>query len=210
MSAPVIVFDFDGTIADSLAATLAVYNEVAPQLRVPRISADRLPALRRMRPLEAMKALGIPVWKVPSIMSTVRTALRSRSQAVQPFPGMPAVLHDLRAAGCRCCILSSNARENIEPFLARHQLPPFDRYSCGASLFGKGARLRKLLQALEPAPARAFYVGDEVRDIIAAAEAGIHSVAVSWGHADRTTLAAAAPDFLIDTPEDLVRIVAGR
>jgi phosphoglycolate phosphatase len=207
---PLAIFDFDGTIADSMAAAVSVYNEAAIRLRIPQITAENGRDLRRMKPREAMKAFGVPLWKLPLIMTAVRAGMRGRSEALEPFPGMGAALRDLRAAGCGCCILSSNTRENIEPFLARHGIQPFDRFSCGASLFGKGAQLRKLLRSLKSSPAEAFYVGDEVRDINAAAEAGIRSVAVSWGYGDRAALAAERPDFLVDTPAELVRIIAGR
>jgi phosphoglycolate phosphatase len=56
----------------------------------------------------------------------------------------------------------------------------------------------------------AYYIGDEVRDIAAAAHAGIRSIAVSWGYSDRETLAAERPDHLVDAPEELVRIIAPR
>jgi phosphoglycolate phosphatase len=119
MRSPVAIFDFDGTIADSLAVVVSVYNEAAPRLRIPLLTPENSHGLRRMNPAEALKASGIPLWKVPLIMNAVRSGMRAHSETLAPFPGMSEALADLRAAGCGCCILSSNARENIEPFLAR-------------------------------------------------------------------------------------------
>jgi phosphoglycolate phosphatase-like HAD superfamily hydrolase len=48
---------------------------------------------------------------------------------------------------------------------------------------------------------RAVYVGDEVRDIVAARKAGVDVAAVSWGYNTREVLAKHEPDYLIERPE---------
>jgi phosphoglycolate phosphatase len=53
-----------------------------------------------------------------------------------------------------------------------------------------------------------FYVGDEVRDVLAASEAGVRSVAVSWGYNDRSVLEAARPDFVLDVPNQIIELFA--
>lgn len=204
--APVAFFDFDGTIADSLEQVVVAYNSVAPGLGIPTITGDEAMALRRMRPREALRAYGIPLWKVPRIMTAVRGALRSSMAALSPFPGMVQAVRALCESGVRCCILSSNSRENIEAFLAHHALDVFEVLSCGASMFGKATHIRKLVRRLAVERARVFYVGDEVRDVVAAKEAGVRSVAVTWGYSVRSALKAEEPDFVVDAPDELVAL----
>lgn len=201
------VFDFDGTIADSLAEVVEVYNRIARDMGIPTVSAADGPRLRKMKPLEALRAYDIPVWKVPAITQAVRAGLRARIDAVQPFEGVHAAVQQLRAAGIRCFILSSNSSDNIRQFLARHGMQEFELLSGGSSLFGKGPQLRKLIRHANLPDSEVFYVGDEVRDIVAAAEAGVRSVAVTWGYSDREALVAQRPDFLVDTPDELVRVL---
>ncbi len=56
-------------------------------------------------------------------------------------------------------------------------------YACGASLFGKAAKFRRVLKAAGIAPQDAIAIGDEVRDVEAARDAGIAFGAVAWGYA---------------------------
>lgn len=199
-----VLFDFDGTIADSMMVALEVYNDLAPGLGIPTISIDDA-RLRTMNPRDALKASAIPLWKVPSLLSGVRSGMKARMHGIRLFPGMDRTVSELGEAGFRCGIVSSNSRENIEAFLARHRMDQLEILGTGTSLFGKPSMLRKVLRREGVEPKHAFYVGDEVRDIAAAAELGMRSVAVSWGYADRSALAGMRPDVLVDTPDELAR-----
>jgi phosphoglycolate phosphatase len=203
---PLLVFDFDGTIADSMTEVLAVYNSAADGLRVPSIASADMARLRGMRPRDLLSEFRIPMWKVPLILGAVRRGMRDRMERVRPFPGVGDAIRGLREAGARCAILSSNSRENVLRFLRQNALEEFDLCRCGATLLGKAARLRALLRDAGETPQHAFYVGDEVRDVVAAKELGMRSVAVSWGYSDRSALLLEGPDFLVDTPDELRRL----
>jgi phosphoglycolate phosphatase len=205
--APCLVFDFDGTVADSLTEVLAAYNRAAAWLRVTRISPDDTARLRALRPPEVLRELAIPLWKVPLVVGAVRRGMRKRMDTLQPFPGVVVALRALCQSGAHCTLLSSNSRDNIERFLDRHRIAELERLECGASAFGKAARLRRLLRHMPAAPGEAFYIGDEVRDISAARDAGLRSVAVTWGYNDRTALEAERPDFLIESPVQLLSLI---
>lgn len=203
------IFDFDGTIADSLHEVAAVYNEVAVELGVPVLATSDYATIRQMSPTEALRAFQVPLRKLPRLMSAVRGGMRERIPSLRPFDGIPDALRQIHGNGCRCGILSSNAPENVHHFLDLNGFGQFDLFSCGASLFGKAARLRRLVRQVKLAPEHIYFVGDEVRDITAAAEAGVRSIAVSWGYAAREALAAARPDHIADTPSELAAIIAG-
>jgi phosphoglycolate phosphatase len=198
------IFDFDGTLADSLNHVVPLYNSVAPQFKVPQVTPADIPRLRRMGPRQAMDAYGVPLWKVPRILQAVRAKLREHIDQLEPFGGIGETLSTLSLTGSRCLLLSSNSRENVEAFLSRHRFDCFERLVCGSSLFGKGARLRKVLAQASLLAGSVAYVGDEVRDIEAAQNAGVQSIAVSWGYGDRESLLAAKPNYLIDRPEQLL------
>ncbi|HEY5955431.1 MAG TPA: HAD hydrolase-like protein [Polyangiaceae bacterium] len=198
------IFDFDGTLADTMNHVVPLYNSVADRFKVPQLSPADIPRLRRMGPRQAMDAYGIPLWKVPRIMHAVTLKLREQIDRLEPFGGVAETLSTLSLTGTRCLLLSSNSRENVEAFLRRHRFDFFERLVCGTSLFGKGARLRNVLAQASLLAGSVAYVGDEVRDIEAARSVGVQSIAVSWGYADRETLLAAKPNYLIDRPEQLL------
>ena len=202
-----MIFDFDGTIADSRDRVLAEYNRIAPRFRVRPIDPEDVPRLRTLSGRAAMKEHGLSFWKLPFLVSAMRAALREHAASLEPHRGMAEALASLAAAGCRLSILSTNSRENIERFLARHELSMFEHVAGGSSMFGKARALARLVDRLELDPARAFYVGDEIRDIEAAATAGLRSIAVTWGYADPAALARHTPTYIAEDPGDLVRLV---
>lgn len=197
------VFDFDGTLADSLEQVVIVYNEVARDLGIPAVSPDDLARLRGMTPLEAVAAMRVPAWKLPLLATRVRRGLRDRLHLVHPFPGLDAGLRRLREAGVRCFVLSTNSTENIRAFLAREGMYHFDAVAGGASVFGKARHIAKLVERERLDPRAVLYVGDEVRDVDAARGAGVRAVSVSWGYAAREALAAQGPDLIVDHPDAL-------
>jgi phosphoglycolate phosphatase len=207
-AATVAIFDFDGTIADSMRQMLAAYNSVAPSLDLETITEERANELRTLTPHEAMRAMNVSMWKLPRIMTAVRSAMRGRISEVQPFSGIPEALRELWSRGCKTAVVSSNSESNIRELLVRHDLDHFEVFSCGATMFGKATRLRKLITHPKLTGTRYFYIGDETRDVVAAQEAGLHSISVTWGYATPSTLAAQNPTHLANTPAELVRILA--
>ena len=199
------IFDFDGTLADSERLTLSIYNEHAPRLGVPPVTADDVEHLRTLGPFDALKELNIPMWKVPRVVHAVRTGMHAQMGQLAPFPGIVEALHELRAGGAHCYVLSTNSASNIEAFLNRYDMNLFEKLAGGSSAFGKARYLRKLIRTERLAFDRAFYVGDEVRDIHAARDAGVRSVAVSWGYSARAALLERGPDVLVDAPSELAR-----
>jgi phosphoglycolate phosphatase len=203
-----IVFDFDGTLADSMMMVLPVYNQVAVRLSLPLMTEADIPMLRRLGPLKAIEAYNVPLWKVPILLTQVRRELEKKEQIPALFAGLTDVFAAPSLAQIPRMILSSNSKMNILRFLEVHSLGSFDHLDCGASLFGKARRLRRLLQVKHLSPINVLYVGDELRDIEAAREVGAKSVAVSWGYAERDILVAHGPNYLVDTPADLGKLFA--
>ena len=80
-------------------------------------------------------------------------------------------------------------------------------FSCGASLFGKGARFSSLIRKLDVEPARVCAVGDEVRDIEAAHHVHVAAMAVSWGYGAASALSAAVPDYMVHTPAEAAAVL---
>jgi phosphoglycolate phosphatase len=207
MACPYAIFDFDGTLADSFAETFVAYNRVAPRLRLRPACSEEVPALRRMSAGQLLAALGIPMWKLPRLMIAVRADLHDHFHSVKPIPGIGVALDELARAGCHLAIVTSNSDENVRNFLDRHGIGGFQTIVAGASLFGKGTRLRRLLKNASIDKRSSVYVGDTVPDIRAAHEAGTRAVAVTWGFHDREPLMAENPDALAESASDLAPAV---
>lgn len=185
----VALFDFDGTLADSFGWFAQTLLEIAPRYRLARLDAAQLQALRGLDAREIMRRLDLHWWKLPAVTAEMRRRMRRDIDRIALFPGIADALATLAADGWRIGIVSSNSETNIRRVLGA-SAAHVALYECGASLFGKPAKLGKALARLDATPAVACYVGDEIRDAEAAAAAGMRFLGVAWGYTVPTALQA--------------------
>jgi HAD superfamily hydrolase (TIGR01509 family) len=203
-----ILFDFDGTIADSLLVLIKAFNRLAPEFGCPQVSLAQIPEIKNLSSREGLQKLAIPSWQMPFFLYRLRREVSRLALELQPIEGMPAVLIELHQRGHRLGIVTSNARSTVINFLDRQQLiQPFELIYAGQLLLGKARTLKRLVKRYQMDPKQVIYVGDETRDVEAARQAGLTMIAVSWGFNSATVLAKHQPDQLIDQPEQLLAVL---
>jgi len=201
-----LIFDFDGTIADSFGVFLNVFEEVTK--RKDKITAAEIETLRGMRPREILKHLGIKRWQIPRLLVAGRRAMSKHIADVSPIAGLPAVLRDLHAQGYRMMILSTNSSENIRQFLKKNRLDDcFEEVVGGAGIFNKATALRKMIKKYSLQKTDCIYIGDEVRDIEAAAKAKLDYISAAWGYNSLPALERAQPMALAKKPRHLPQLL---
>lgn len=199
-----VVWDFDGTLADSLSATVGIFNRLAPELGYKPI-AD-VPAARSLTTRQFLREHGISLWRLPRLVRKYREAAAADADKLKLFPGLAGVLAGLHAGGVRLGVLSSNKEDNIRRCLRANGTEDAFRFVVGyPRLFGKAKALRRILRAERVAKADVLYVGDEVRDVEAAKKAGIAVAAVTWGFHAESLLRASEPDHVLTEPPQLLR-----
>lgn len=191
-----VVFDFDGTLADSLTWFRTALSDVIEKHGLTPICEERAEALRGMTPKAIMEELAIPTWKLPFIAADVRSRAAENVDQIVLFDGIADLMRELHASGITIAVVSSNGETAIRTVLGTELDKLVGHYACGAALFGKAAVFRKVIRKAGGTPARTLCIGDEVRDIEAAREAGCGCGAVSWGFATGDILAASGPDHL--------------
>jgi phosphoglycolate phosphatase len=201
-----VLWDFDGTLADTFACMVTAYNALAAQRGLRPL--DDPDAARGLSPLAFLRSLGIPLVNLPSVVSAVLASVRQDMAGIRLFAGIGETLEALKRAGCRMSVLSSNAPENIQTCLQANGVAAYFEAIHGyRRVWGKGEGIRRFLKRRAAASDRAVYVGDEVRDIVAARKAGVTMAAVTWGYNTRQILADHHPDYLIETPAQLVTLL---
>jgi phosphoglycolate phosphatase len=198
------VFDFDGTLVDSLPWLYSVLDEVTERFELRKLDRDELHALRQLDGRSILDRLGVPLWKVPVVAAHMRTLAARDLDRLQLFEGTHAMLRALRQGGLELAIVSSNATENIQRVLGE-STTTIGHFECGASMFGKPRKLKRVLAKCGVAPSEAIYVGDEVRDAEAAAAVGMAFGAVSWGYNTVDALRRNAPTELFASMDELVQ-----
>ena len=197
------ILDLDGTLSDSLPWFRAHVNEVADRFGFRRVADEDIAPLRRAGTREILAYLGVPRWKLPMIARHMRRLKAAHLAEIPLFPGTAAMLRSLHAGGIRLALVSSDSDANARAQLGPANAALISDFACGASVFGKAAKFRRVLKRAGVLPASAIAIGDEVRDIEAARAAGIACGAVTWGYAASEALSALQPDLLIGRMQDI-------
>lgn len=196
------LFDLDGTLADSRDWFLGVFDQVADRFGYRRLIPGDRERLRGMDTRATLRALEIPLWKLPLIERHMRALVTRDIGRIALFPGAAAMLGELKAGGIQVAIVTSNSEPNVRRILG----PAADhvaRFACGAGLFGKAAKIGAVLRTTRTEPRAAILIGDEARDIAAARAAGTASAAVAWGYADPAFLRSLSPALFFEQIEDI-------
>ena len=204
-----VIFDLDGTLADSFPWFLRVVNDVAREFDFMQVDAGDVEALRRKGSREILKFVGVPLWKLPMIATRMRVLKQSHLRDIPLFDGVPAMLKSLKNAGIVLALVSSDSEANARLQLGPDNAALFTHFACGASLFGKTAKFSRVVKQVNVSPRQAIAIGDEARDCEAARTAGIAFGAVTWGYADPDTLRALNPDEIFSTVDDITITVGG-
>jgi phosphoglycolate phosphatase len=208
MTQKVVIFDFDGTIADTVDALVSIANRLAVEFGYIQITPEELTLLRNLHSREIIKYSGISIFKIPFLVKKVKSELKSRIQELKPIPGMKEALTILKNDGHRLGIITSNSQENVTAFLKANDLDNlFEFIQSGVTIFGKTTIINNVLRQKQLKPQEVIYVGDETRDIEASKKANIKVIAVTWGFNSQEILTKENPNFLINHPRELLEVI---
>jgi phosphoglycolate phosphatase len=201
------IFDFDGTLADSLPWFRASFQDMITRFDLAPVRDDEVEGLRGMSAREIMARLNVSMWQLPAIVSDMRKRKLAAASEISLFAGIPTILTDLQRLGIKTAIVSSDSeasvRQVLGPATAR-----IARFDCGAAVFGKHRKFRRVARKLGAKPSETICIGDEIRDIEAAKAAGMDSGAVAWGYAHPSALQAAGPTHLFNSIEEMIERLA--
>lgn len=203
---PVVIFDFDGTLADSFVASVRIFEKLTRKSE-PYTEEDIL-RLRGLNAYHLMRELKIRPWRVPWLLVRGRAMMRRHMSTIVVFKGMEEVLQQLHDAGAPMYIMSSNSPGNIRRLMRDKGLDHYFAHIYGnIGLFGKAKRLRQIIHRNRLEVGQVFYIGDEGRDVEAAKRVGVKSVAVTWGFNSAELLAQHHPYALVNTASELAHVL---
>ncbi|MDO8723575.1 MAG: HAD family hydrolase [Syntrophales bacterium] len=199
------LFDFDGVLMDSLeiyerAVTLCLEKIGKP---IVKNRADFL-NLFDENFYEAIVARGIDLEEYMEASKEI--VARINYDEMTPFYDLAPVLDKL-AKDHTLAVISSNDSQAINAVMSRHKYNGYFEEVFGSDfMFSKREKIIHAMDRFRQERDSTFYIGDTAGDIKEGRMAGVRTVAVTWGWHSREKLEAAAPDYLIDTPEELLQI----
>lgn len=209
MTAKVVLFDFDGTIADTYQALVNITNQLSSEFGYKALNREELLLLKNLSSREIVKRTEISIFKIPFLLKRVRAELSKEIADLKPISNIAQILFELKNRGYTLGIVTSNVQENVEVFLDKNNLNSLFTYIYSStSIFGKHRLINQVIRQNRLNLSDVIYVGDETRDIRAARKSRIGSIAVTWGFNSAEILRKYQPDFLVAKPEELLQAIA--
>lgn len=206
MPQKIIIFDFDGTLADTHKHTVDIFNSFAPEFKYKTIPWEDIDTYKNMSIPQLIRKLQVPVLKIPSLMSKGKRKYNQLVPFMQPIEGVREALLQLRQQPVKLGILSSNTKENIMLFLENNNMLIFDFVYSTSKLTSKNTALTRLISDEKLIKEDVIYVGDEIRDILAAQKIELAVAAVAWGFNSAKALLKYKPTYLLNQPMDLINL----
>jgi phosphoglycolate phosphatase len=202
-----VVFDFDGTIADSFQINIEVANRLALDYGITPVTPETLERWQDLGAKEILQELNISMFRLPGILRRFKSVINEEVVRFPMIPGMRETILSLWDKDCVLGVVTSNSAANVRKFLAHQGIEHlFDFVESCPRLIGKERVLNRIATRRHLSLSKMMYVGDETRDIDAAKQIHVKSVAVTWGFNSEKALTAHHPDYLIDRPQQILDI----
>ena len=205
-----VIFDFDGTLADSNHLFMKAWNLYADQYHYDYVTEEDLVTSKNLTIHERAKKYRFPMHKLPIILPKVYRYFKEHIDEVQLFDDISEMLNSIQQTGYKIVIISSNAKENIELLLKQQQVHVVSQVLTSSRLFGKDTVIKKFMKQQKLTQDDVLYVGDEIRDIIACNKVGVPFVWVSWGLDGYELIEKENPSYVVHSPKELSELLAKR
>ena len=204
----IILFDFDGTIADTISAGLEIINAHADKYGYKRLDGD---INTHFSALQLVKLAEVKLWKLPYLIYQLKKKLAEKSDELKVLSESPVLIKKLNEAGYELGILTSNSYKTVTAFLKKYELDSYFSFlRTDVSLFGKKKALAKSKKILNK---KIIYIGDELRDIEACRKNDIPIVSIPWGLNSFESLEEHNPGLVAKTADEafaLIQKLAGQ
>ncbi len=205
-----IIFDYDGVLADTLDDLLQSGQLACNQLGVNHlVTKDDLNNLEVMSFSSYGKACEVPEYLIDEFVKICLNFFAKKKSPPAIFTGMGNVLKYL-SDNHSLVIVSTNTSQNINTFLVKHGLDGFINTVYGVET--PGSKVQKISMARDrfleyKRQESVFMVGDSISDILAAKEASVISIAVTWGHQSLDKLLRGNPDYVVRSPHKIIEVI---
>lgn len=203
-----ILFDFDGVLADTLGDMLRFAQEACNELGIQHfVTQGDLSNLEVMSFAEYGRACEVPEQMVEEFVRRCTGKFGAKKSPPAIFEKLDEIVRKLSASHI-LGVVTGNTKQNVKTFLVEHELDDCIRAVYGVDSPGSKSEKISLAQTQFAVENEAvFMVGDSLSDIRAARQAGVKSIAVSWGHQSLEMLIRAAPDYLVHLPQELPELL---
>ncbi|WP_100639555.1 HAD family hydrolase [Marinobacter salexigens] len=209
MDVKAVIFDWDGTLVDSVEHIAESLHQAATDLGYPALEREAYRDIIGLGMVEALGKLypGLSHEEITTIREGYANYFFRKITTPQNlFEGMGDVVLDLQSSGRGCSVATGKSRKGLDPALVSSGLGPyFDTTRCADETRSKPdpRMLEEILHFYGIKPSEAVMIGDTRYDLEMAQRIGMPSIGVEWGVHKRDVLGNYAPHAIVDTVADL-------
>ncbi len=163
--------------------------------------------LRTLSLIGRCRKINLPIFKIPFILFELNQLYGKSINSLKIYKGLKTVIGELKKAGLKLSIVSSNSIENINEFLKNREINVFDNVYSSGSFFNKDRAIAHLMRKYNLNSQEVVYIGDEIRDTIACKKNNVRIIAVSWGYDSKELLKKANPNYIVDNPSQIIELI---
>lgn len=197
-----LIFDFDGTIANTFDVMIELFNLIASKHQIKPITKELLDIYLEMPLRKRMKAHGVKLRQVPFLLKDAYSNHETFLKKALPFENINKILTSL-SESYDLYIASSNKKDLILSFLKTHDIHVFKKVYAKQTLFGKDKLHLSLLKKEKLFTEEVLYIGDELRDIESCQKIGMDILPVSYGYDKEALLKKHYQQVIMSTPQEL-------
>lgn len=201
-----IIFDYDGVLADTLDDLVHFGQQACDQLGVKHtVTQADLSNLEVMSFATYGRTCEVPEHLVDEFVKISLNLFAEKKSPPAIFDGMREVIQHISSQH-KLAIVTTNSSQNVNLFLTQHGLSNLFHAVYGVDT--PGSKAHKISLARERFGEESVYmIGDALSDVRAAMEAGVASIAVTWGHQSLETLLRGEPDYVVNSPNSLIEVI---
>ncbi|MCQ2975518.1 MAG: HAD-IA family hydrolase [Bacteroidales bacterium] len=199
-----IIFDFDGTLADTFESGAKLINSFAEKFGYEKIDFAKN---KNKSARELIKMSKVRFWQIPKLVKFFRTESDKMADNIKPFFGINNLLSILYKDNYDLGIVTTNSKTTVSKFLTANNLDQYFIFLItDISLFGKKRILKRVIRQNKTKYRNIIYIGDEIRDIEACNKANMSIISVSWGFNSEDILKT-QNNWVANSTDDVVRIL---
>lgn len=209
-----VIFDLDGTLLNTIDDLADAGNHVCAAHGWPthtveeykRMVGNGIPKL-----VSRFAPAGLGETELAAALAEFSAYYgQHKEDKTAPYEGVPQAVSTVKRNNLTVAVLSNKAHDLAGP-VVEHYYPGVFAAVQGA-LPGVPAKpdptlLRRLMEQLEAAPETTLFVGDSDVDILTGKNGGLATCGVLWGFRSRQELEQAGADYIIEAPEQLVKLI---
>lgn len=199
------LFDFDGVLVDSLDVYEKTVTDCLIKINQPLTRGrEEFLELFEGNFYESLVQKGVDLNEFMKASTDILAQVNIRD--IKPIAAVVPVVEELHKNHC-LIVVSSNESSSIKEALKLFQYNGYFREILGSDfMLSKKEKILYAIKKYHVAPQDVYYIGDTTGDIKEGREAGVKTVGITWGWHSKEKMAAAKPDYLFDTPQEILQL----